>query len=82
MQSTKLQPLQLINQQGSPDIVHRGEGPQIHVQPSPWATTPMGSDYNGTFCHFFLVKRNLILETGSLNPMLLSCVMLVVLISV
>ena len=41
-QSTKLQPLQLINPQGSPGIVPQGEGPQIHAQPSPWATTPMG----------------------------------------
>ena len=67
---------------GSPYIVHQGEGLQIHAQQSPWATTPMGSDDSGTFCHVFLVKRTLILETGSLNPMLLSCVMLVVLISV
>ena len=50
MQSTKLQPSQLINPQGSPGIVLQGEGPQIHAQPSPWATTPMGSDDSGSFC--------------------------------
>ena len=50
LQSTKLQPFQLINPQGSPGIVLQGEGPQKHAQPSPWATTPMGSDDSGSFC--------------------------------
>ena len=52
LQSTKLQPFQLINPQGSPGIVLQGEGPQIHAQQSLWATTPMGSDDGGSFCHF------------------------------
>ena len=50
LHSTKLQPLQLINPQRSPGIVLQGEGPQKHAQPSPWATTPMGSDDSGSFC--------------------------------
>ena len=55
MQYTKLQPLQPTNPQvkGSPGIVLQGEGPQIHAQPSPWATTPIDGDDSGTFCHFF-----------------------------
>ena len=42
-----------INPQGSPGIVPQGEGPQIHAQPSPWATTPIDGDDSGTFFHFF-----------------------------